>query len=259
MVESKPGGQGVVAARTVMTAPKDGYTLFLGTNSSHAANVHLIKDLGYDPVKDFTLITQFTMNPLLLVVNAELPVRTVQEFVRYARERPSKLNYGTGNTGGMVASQMLKSSAGIDAVGVNYPGTAQATNDLVAGRLHFMMIDPLVIRPFAQSGKVRILGITSKERLASLPDVAPLSELGLPGFDYASWAGLFGPAGLPAEVSQKLTDAFAGAVKDPATVSHLAGQGMIATATHGDAFRSFVRDQIQLWGRLVKETGLSAQ
>jgi tripartite-type tricarboxylate transporter receptor subunit TctC len=259
VVESKPGGQGVVAARTVINAPKDGYTLFLGTNSSHAANVHLIKDLGYDPIKDFTPITQLTMNPLLLAVNAEIPANTVQEFIRYAKERPGKLNYGTGNTGGMVATQMLRSSAGIDAVGVNYPGTAQATNDLAAGRLHFMMIDPLVIRPFAQSAKVRILGITSMERLSSMPEVAPLAELGLPGFDYASWAGLFGPAGLPADVIGKLVQAFSGAARDGANVAHFAGQGMIATATHGDAFAAFVRDQIQFWGRLVKETGLSAQ
>jgi len=98
IVESKPGGQGVVAARTVINAPKDGYTLFLGTNSSHAANVHLIKDLGYDPIKDFTPITQFTMNPLLLAVNAEIPVNTVQEFIRYAKERPGKLKASFAST-----------------------------------------------------------------------------------------------------------------------------------------------------------------
>lgn len=127
-----------------------------------------------------------------------------------------------------------------------------------AGELSFPA-DPLVIRPFAQSGKVRILGITSRARLASMPEVAPLAELGLPGFDYASWAGLFGPAGLPADVTGKLVQAFAGAARDSAIVTHFAGLGMIATATSGDAFTAFVRDQIQLWGRLVKETGLAAQ
>jgi tripartite-type tricarboxylate transporter receptor subunit TctC len=257
VVESKPGAQGVIAARAVVNAPKDGYTLFLGTNSSHAANVYLIKDLGYDPVKDFTPITQFTTNPLLLVVNAEMPVRSLPEFVKYARERPGKLTYGTGNTGGLVAAQLLKVQAGIDALGVNYPGTAQATTDLVAGRLDFMMIDPLVIRPFVQSGKVRILGVTSRQRLPSLPDVAPLAEVGLPDFDYASWGGLFGPAGLPPEVTRRLSQAFTRALTDPATASYFADLGMIANSSSPDAFQLFVQDQIRLWGRLTKDAGLT--
>lgn len=257
--ESRPGGQGVVAARTVINAPKDGYTLLLGTNSSHAANVHLIKDLGYDPLKDFTPITQFTSNPLLLVVSAQTNVRTLSEFIDFARQRPGKLNYGTGNTGGLVATQMLKSLTGIDAVAVNYPGTAQAAQDLAAGRLDFMMIDPLVIRPLVQSGKARVLGITSRERLPSAPEVAPLAELGLPQFDYTSWGGLFGPAGLSPEVTARLTDAFTAAVRDPATVAYFDSLGMISNATHAEAFKAFVADQIELWRRLVRETGLSAQ
>ncbi len=257
--ESRPGGQGVVAARTVINAPKDGYTLLLGTNSSHAANVHLIKDLGYDPLKDFTPITQFTSNPLLLVVSAQTNVRTLSEFIDFARQRPGRLNFGTGNTGGSVATQMLKSLTGIDAVAVNYPGTAQAAQDLAAGRLDFMMIDPLVIRPLVQSGKARVLGITPRERLPSAPEVAPLAELGLPQFDYTSWGGLFGPAGLSPEVTARLTDAFTAAVRDPATVAYFDSLGMISNATHGEAFKAFVADQIELWRRLVRETGLSAQ
>lgn len=258
VVESRPGAQGVVAARAVLNAPKDGYTLFLGTNSSHAANVYMVKDLGYDPVKDFTPITQFTTNPLLLVVNATMPVHTVPEFVRYARERPGKLSYGTGNSGGLVAAQMLKTQAGIDAVAVNYPGTAQALTDLVAGRLDFMMVDPLVIRSMAQTGKVRILGLTSKQRLPSMPDVVPLAEAGLPGYDYASWGGLFGPPGMPADVTRRLNQTFSNAVRDPATVKYFAELGMIATDSTPDAFQSFVKSQVALWGRLTKEAGLSA-
>jgi len=257
VVESRPGAQGVIAARAVLNAPKDGYTLFLGTNSSHAANVYLIKDLGYDPVKDFTPITQFTTNPLLLVVNARLPVRSVQEFVKYARERPGKLSYGTGNSGGLVAAQLLKAQAGIDALGVNYPGTAQATTDLVARRLDFMMIDPLVIRAFAQTGQVRVLGLTSNQKLSSMPEVIPLAEAGLPGYNYASWSGLFGPAGMPPEVTRRLSQAFTKAVTDPATEKFLADLGMITTSSSPEAFQAFVQDQIKLWGRLTRESGLT--
>lgn len=257
VVESKPGAQGVVAARTVLNSLKDGYTLFLGTNSSHAANVYLIKDLGYDPVKDFTPITQFTTNPLLLVVNAQLPVKSVQEFIKYAKERPGRLSYGTGNSGGLVAAQLLKAQTGIDAVGVNYPGTAQATTDLVAGRLDFMMIDPVVIRSFIQTGQVRVLGLTSKQKLSSMPDVMPLADAGLADYNYASWSGLFGPAGMPPEVTRRLNQAFTKAVTDPATEKFLADLGMITTSSSPEAFQAFVQDQIKLWGRLSKEAGLT--
>ncbi|RJG03310.1 Bug family tripartite tricarboxylate transporter substrate binding protein [Noviherbaspirillum sedimenti] len=259
VVESKPGAQGVIAARAVVNSPKDGYTLFLGTNSSHAAYVHLIKQPKYDPIKDFTPISQFTVNPLLLVVNAQLPVHSAQEFVKYAKERPGKLSFGTGNTGGLVAAQLLKAQAGIDAVGVSYPGTAQATTDLVAGRLDFMMIDPLVIRSFVEVGKVRVLGLTSTQRLPSMPEVTPLAEAGLPGYSYASWSGLFGPAGMPPEVTRRLSQAFTKAVTDPATEKYFADLGFIATSSKPEAFHAFVQDQITVWGRLTKEAGLVAQ
>lgn len=256
VVESKPGAQGVIAARAVINAPKDGYTLFLGTNSSHAANVYLIKELGYDPIKDFTPITQLTTNPLLLVVNASMPVTSVPEFIKYAKERPGKLSYGTGNSGGLVAAQMFKAQTGVDAVGVSYPGTAQATTDLVAGRLDFMMIDPLVIRSFVQTGKVRVLGLTSTQKLSSMMEVAPLADSGLPGYNYASWAGVFGPAGMPTDTSRRLSQAFTKAITDPATEKYFADLGMIATSSSPESFQAFVQDQIKLWGRLTKESGL---
>ncbi|MDB5893691.1 MAG: putative Bug-like extracytoplasmic solute binding receptor, family [Rhodoferax sp.] len=257
VIESKPGAQGVIAARTVVHAPKDGYTLLLGTNSSHAANLYLVKDLGYDPLKDFSPITQFTTNPLLLVVNADLPVRNLAEFIKYAKDRPGKLSYGTGNTGGQVAAQLLKAQAGIDAVGVNYPGTAQASTDLAAGRLDFMMIDPLVIRPFVQSGKARVLGLTTRQRLPSMPEAVPLAESGLPNFNYESWAGLFGPADLPPLVAQKLAKAFIAAVNDADTVAYFSSLGMIATPSNPEAFQAFTQDQIKVWAQLAKDSGLS--
>lgn len=258
VVESRPGAQGVVAARAVLNAPSDGYTLFLGTNSSHAANLYMIRNLGYDPVKDFTPITQFTVNPLLLVVKAGMPVHSLSEFIRYAKERPGKLSYGTGNSGGLVAAQLLKAQAGIDAVAVSYPGTAQALTDLVAGRLDFMLVDPLVIRPIAQSGKVRVIGLTSKQRLPSMPEAVPFAQAGLPDYDYASWGGLFGPARMPPAVTQRLNEAFTKAVKDPATEKYFAELGMIATSSTPEAFQAFVQDQIRFWGRLSKEAGLAA-
>ena len=214
VIDNKPGAQSLIATRFVARAPNDGYTLLVGSNTTHAANPYLVKDMGYDPVKDFVPVTLWTINPLMLVVKADLPVRTVQEFVKYAKEHPG-LNYGVGNTGGLVAVQMLKSQTGIEATGVNYQGTAPAATDLAAGRLDFMVTDPGVVRSFVQAGKMRILGITSKQRLSSYPDVAPLAESGLPGYDYASWIGLFAPAGVSPEAVRRINQALCQGVGRP--------------------------------------------
>ncbi|RJG03309.1 Bug family tripartite tricarboxylate transporter substrate binding protein [Noviherbaspirillum sedimenti] len=259
VVENRPGRQGTVASRAVAKAKNDGYTLLLGTNSTHAASVHMFKELGYDPVKDFTPIIRFSINPLVLVVNAEMPVRTLKEFIKYAKERPGKLSYGMGNSGSLVAAQMLKTQAGIDAVGVNYPGNAQAVSDFVGGRLDFMVTDPLIVKPFVQTGKLRILGLTSKQRLATLPDVVPMAEQGLPNYEYVSWVGLFGPAGMPPDVTRRLHDAFAKALAEPDTEKFLAGMGMITAGASPAEFGAYVQDQIKVWGRLTKDAGLLPQ
>ena len=259
VVETRPGAQGTIATRAIARVKNDGYTLLLGTNSTHAASPYLFKDLGYDPVRDFTPITRFTVNPLMLVVTAEMPVRSVQEFIKYAKERPGKLSYGVGNTGSLVASQMLKTQGGIDAVGVNYPGNSQAVTDFLAGRLDFMVTDPMIVKSFVQAGKLRILGLTSKQRLPTFPDVVPMAELGLPNFEYASWIGLFGPAGMPSEVTRKLHEAFAKALAEPESVKFLADIGMIAAGANPAEFGAYVQDQIKVWGHLTRAAGLTPQ
>lgn len=259
IVENKPGAQSMVASRYVAKSPSDGYTLLVGSNTTHSANPYLVKDLGYDPVKDFVPVSLWTLNPLLLVVNADMPVKTLPEFIKYAKDRPGKLNYGVGNTGGLVGVQMLKSQTGIDATGVNYPGTSQAMTDLVGGRLDFMITDPSVVKPFVESGKLRVLGITSKQRLASMPNVAPLAESGLPGFDYASWIGVFAPTGTPPDAIRKLNQAYVKALADPAMVAYLSDNGMIAQSSTPAELNAFVQDQLKLWGQFTKEAGLTPQ
>ena len=257
VIENKPGAQGAIAARLAAVASNDGYTLMMGGNSSHAANVHTMKDPGYDPIKDFTPIIRLTINPQILVVNADLPVRTLQDFIKYARERPGKLSYGIGNAGSLVAAQLLKTQAGIEAVGVNYPGVMQATTDLLAGRLDFIMNDPVVAAPFIQTGKLRVLGVTSAQRLAALPDVAALAELGLRDYDYASWSAVFGPAGLSSEVVKTIHQAFSKVMSDPMIQKFVEDAGIIPSTSTPEELRTFVQDQIRSWGRWAKEAGLT--
>lgn len=256
VVENKPGAQTAVGARFVAKAPNDGYTLLLGGNS-FVANVHMLKEPGYDPLKDFTHISLLGHNPLLLTVNAELPVRTVQEFLKYAKERPGKLNFGTGNAGSLFAAQLLQKQAGFDAVAVNYPGMAQAATDLVAGRLDFLMLDTVIAAPFIQAGKLRALGITSKQRLASFPDIAPLAELGVPGYEWVGWVGLFGPAGMPAAAVRRVNQAVVQVVADPAIGQFMATGGMIPATTTPEQLQAFIQEQIRVWGRWTKDAGLT--
>lgn len=259
VVEARPGGNGTVATRAIARAPADGYTLLLGTNSTHSASVHLFKDPGYDPIRDFTPIIRFTINPLLLVVHSELPARTVAEFITHARSRPGKLSYATGNSGSLVAAQLLKSQTGIDAVGVNYPGNAKAVPDFVSGRIDFMVTDPMIVKSFAEEGKLRILGVTSRRVLSTFPEVKPLAELGLPDFEYVSWIGLFAPAGLPAPITRQLHQAFNAALAEPEIEKFLASIGMIAAGNTPEEFARYVIEQTEVWGRLTRDAGLKPE
>ena len=259
VVENKPGAQAAIAARLVARAAPDGYTLMMGGNSSHAANVHTLKNPGYDPIADFTPIAQLSLNPLMLVVPASLPVRTVKEFIQYARDRPGKLSYATGNSGMLVAAKLLTTQAGIDALAVNYPGAAPATTDLLGGRIDFIMNDPVVAAPFVKRGQLRVLGVTSRQRIALFPDAAPLAEQGLPDYEYASWSAMFAPAGLPADILRKLHQVFVQVMADPGMQAFATSAGIIPQTSSPEQLRAYVQEQIGLWGRWTRVAGLAPE
>jgi tripartite-type tricarboxylate transporter receptor subunit TctC len=256
VVETRPGAQGTLASKAMVTAKPDGYSLLLGTNSTHAASKYIFKNLGYDPIKDFTPIIQLTNNPQLLVISSDLPVNNLKEFIAYARQNSGRLSFGSGNTGSLVAAEMLKRQAGFEAVAVNYQGNSQAIQDFVAGRLDFMVTDPLIVNPFLQGGKIKVLGITTKERLPNFPNVVPLAEQGLPDFEYASWVGLFAPAGLPEKIADQLHEEFAQALIAPDVVQFLTRLGMLPVRKKRSEFSGFVQEQIKLWEKLSSDAGL---
>lgn len=259
IVENKAGAQGSIAASEVSRAQADGYTLLVGTNSTQSANVHLFKKLPYDPARDFLAITQFTMNPLILVVRPDLPAQNVEQLLIYAKEHPGKLNYGTGNTGSLAAAQMLKDMAGIQAMEVPYAGTPQAITDLLAGRLDFMITDISVTRPYIEAGKLRALAVTPRERVESLPDVPTLAESGLPDYEFVAWGGLFAPAGTPEPVIERLNQAFVQALQSEEAVAFFAKQGQQAAPRTPRAFADYVVAQTDLWGELLAAAGQKKQ
>ncbi|ETF02213.1 ABC transporter substrate-binding protein [Advenella kashmirensis W13003] len=259
VVISKASASGLVASSQVARARPDGYTLLLGGNTTMAANVHLFKSLPYDPVKDLVPVTLATINPLVLVVRADLPIGSVQELIDYAKARPGELNYGAGNSGGKVSVALLKSLAGMDATEISYKGASQAALDLVAGRLQFMIVDPVVVDSFIKEGKLRPLAVTTKERLGSMPDVPTMEQAGVKGYEYASWLGYFAPQGTPGEVISSLRDALIKAINSKEATDYFERMGMIKkTSTPGD-LTAFVKDQIATWGKLVKIADLQPQ
>lgn len=254
VVANKAGAQGSIAASEVARSPADGYTLLVGTNSTQAANPYLSDSLPYHPRKDFAAITQFTINPLVLVVRADLPVNNLKEFLAYAKERPGELNFGVGNTGSQVSAQLLNRMAGLKAEGVNYPGSPQAITDLLGGRLHYMVTDVSVVRPHVEAGKLKALGVTTRQPVPALPGVPTIAEAGLPDYEFSSaWGGLFAPAGTSPEILEKLNKAFVTALNTPEAKAFFDKQGQIIAPRSVNEFENYVRQEHETWKELIEQ------
>ncbi|RTL72941.1 MAG: tripartite tricarboxylate transporter substrate binding protein [Hyphomicrobiales bacterium] len=256
IVENKAGANGNLAAQFVAKAAPDGYTLLLATNSSHSANVHLYKTLNFDPVRDFAPVARLTRNPLVLVVNPASGISDLKGLLRAAKEAPSKLNYGTGNTGSHVAVQLLLSLGNIEAVRVPYQGTPQAITDLIGGRIDFVITDVAVVRPFVQSGALRALGVSTAQPLRTLPGVPTIAHAGLPGYDFAAWSGLFAPAGTPDQIVTMLDRAFEAALAGPEADRFFDVVGLEPDPGTPEVLRQHVVTQTEIWGTIIAQTGL---
>jgi tripartite-type tricarboxylate transporter receptor subunit TctC len=256
LVDNKPGANANIGAAEVARAPGDGYTLYLATNSTHSANVHLYNKMPFDPVADFTPIARLTRNPLVMVVAKDFPAKDLKEFIAYAKANPGKLSYGSGNTGSMAAAQLVRSMGSIDAVRISYPGTPQAITDLLGGRIEFIITDVAVTREFINNGSLRALGVTTPQKVASLPDVAPMAAVGLPGYDFAAWSGLFAPKNVPADIVQKLNKAFLQVMATDEAKKFFADIGLEPDVSTPEGLAEHVAKQTELWGRIIKESGL---
>lgn len=259
IVMSKANETGTIGAEQARRAAPDGYTLFLGGNTTMAANVHLIKNLSYDPLRDFAPISLVSINPLVLVVRSDLPIKSVGELVAYAKARPGKMNYGVGNSGGKVAVQLLRSLTGIDAQEVSFKGASQAMMEVAGGRLDFMVVDPMVADTFLKQGSIRALAVTSAQRLPMMNSLPTMAEAGVKGYDYASWLGYYAPKGTPTPIIDKLNDAFVKAIDSQAAQDFFLRTGMIGKSSTPQGLTVFTQEQIATWQRLVKVAGMEAQ
>ena len=258
VVDNRPGAGGMIGQTFVAKAPPDGYTLLLAGGSMAGAH-HVNANMGYDLQRDFSPVSLIETVPWSFVANPALPVRTVQEFIAYAKARPGKLSYGTIGVGQIPywSVRLFNSMAGINALEVPYKGTPEALTDLVAGRLDFYF--PAVVNAVTLKDKARIMAVTSRARSALLPDVPTLAESGLPDYEMPAWRSIMGPAGMPREIVDILNRTMVTALASPDLRDKLAGTGSVAQSSTPDELRKRYADWSNIFGRIAREAGLKPQ
>jgi tripartite-type tricarboxylate transporter receptor subunit TctC len=256
VVEDRPGADGAVAANYVHHQPADGYTLLMGTNSPLSADPFLHKDINYDPVKDFAPVTRVGSFTLMLVVNPNLPVRSVQELVDYAKANPGKLSFASGNTAGIVGGFTLAHWAGINFLHVPYKSTPPAIEDVIAGRVSMMFADFTVAMPHVAAGAVRALAVTRIKRSALFPDLPTLDEAGLKGFNLDAWAGLVAPAGTPPEIVAKLNGTLRKIIDSPDVQAKFKNVGFEGFSSTPDELGDYIKAQLAEWKKMVADANI---
>jgi len=259
VLDNRGGANGNLGAEIVAKAPADGYTLLLA-NSSLTISAGLYARLPFAGLADFSPISLIGTTPSLLATNPSVPARTVKEFVALAKARPGKLSYGSSGIGSTMhlGAALLQSMAGLDMVHVPYKGGGPAIADALSGQTDFVFTNPVGVLSQVKAGKPNALAVTSKKRLAILPDVPTFEESGYPGLLSSTMYGLLGPAGLPRDVVMKLNAAVAAAVARKELAGHLVELGYEMESNTPEQFAAFLRDDAAQWLRLIKLTGASA-
>jgi tripartite-type tricarboxylate transporter receptor subunit TctC len=259
VIENKPGANGAIAAAYVARAAPDGYTLFLSTNSPHSAAPTLNKTVAYDPVKDFVPITRVGSYTLMLVLNPDVPAKSIPELIAYAKANPGKLSFASGNTSGVVAGETLKSWAGINIVHVPYKSAPPAINDLLGGRVSMMFTDLTTGMPHVKAGALRALAVTRMQRSKLVPELPTLHEAGVANFDMDSWAAMFAPANTPPEIVTRLNRELRKIIDNPEINAKIAAMGFEAFSSSPGELGDFVKVQLDKWTKMIKDAGIQPE
>ncbi|WP_420997217.1 Bug family tripartite tricarboxylate transporter substrate binding protein [Cupriavidus sp. 30B13] len=258
VVDNRAGAFGGIAAQTVARAAPDGYTLFMTTNTTQAANPHLLKKLPYDPIKDFAPVSLLTKGYQLLVVNPQVKANSVGELVALAKKEPGKMSYGSGSSSAQVAAELFQQVTGSKFTYVPYKANPQAVIDLVAGQTDMMIVDLAASLPQVKAGKLRALGISSPKRSALVPGVPAIAET-LPGYEAGYWNALYAPANTPAPVVQQLSDLMRRAMASPAVRQVVDQTGMEVALSTPDELARFQLAELGRWGQIIKTAGIKPE
>ena len=260
VIDNRGGAGGTTAAEAAAKSPADGYTLFFGTMGTHAINAALYPKLRYDPLKDFSPISLTHTTPRVLEVGPSVPAKTVAELIALAKAKTGGLSYGSAGNGSSshLSGALFELLAGVDMVHVPYKGSSPLLVDVLAGRVDMTFDSYTVYEEHIKAGKVRALGVTSAKRMAALPQVATIAELGLKGYDVSNWLGLFAPAGTPKEVVAALHAAVGKAMATPALRAQLTALGIEPAFNTPDEFTALIKAELPKWAEIVKKSGATA-
>jgi tripartite-type tricarboxylate transporter receptor subunit TctC len=258
VIENRAGASAAIGTEMLAKSPPDGYTIMMGY-SAHATNPIFSPKLPYDTTKDFAAIAHVGYIPLILVVNASLPVNSVKELIDMAKAKPGQLQFASGGAGAgaHLSGELLKVTAHVDVIHVPYKGNAPALTDLLGGQVTMMFDTITTALPHVKSGKLKALAVTSPKRSPLAPDVPTMIESGLPEFDISAWYVMFAPAGTPKDVLQRLNAEVNKAIADPDVRKTLGEQGVEFTGGTPEQAEAFVRGEVDRWGRIIKTRGMS--
>jgi tripartite-type tricarboxylate transporter receptor subunit TctC len=257
VVENRPGAEGSIGLNLISKAPPDGYALGMGSSGNLTILPHIMKNLPYDPIRDFVAISNTAMVPYVLTVNVAVPAKTVQELVVLARKRKGFMSYASGASTSRLAAEMFKSMAKVDIVYVPYRGTAPALVDVAGGQVDMMIADQGLVRPLAKSGKLRMLATTGPKRLRLLSDLPTMSESGLRGYEIASWSGVMAPAGTPREIVNRLHRAIAAGMRAADLQPVFDDMGYEPVGDTPEQFATMIRAEFAKFGKVVREAHIT--
>ena len=259
VVDDKPGASGIIGAQAVAKAAPDGYTVFITTNTTHAANQHLYKQLPYDAVTDFAPVAGLAKGYQIMVVNPHVPAKRVADFIALAKKSPGKLSFGEGSSSARVAVELFQQMTGTRLNHVPYKSNPLAITDLLGGHIDMMIVDMPTGLPQVQAGKLTALAVTSKERSPQAPQLPTIDEAGVKGYEMTYWFAAYVPAKTPQPVIRRLNELLVKAIGTESAKAFFAKNGLVPFTTTPDELAKFQAAETQKWGRIITSAGIQPE
>ena len=243
----------------VLSQPADGYTIVIGTNTTHAANASLFKKLPYDPVTDFVPISGVIVGGVVLAVSPSLGVNNVQELIALAKQRPGKLTFGSGNSSSRAGGEVMKDLGGINILHIPYKTLPMAITDVIGGQIDMVFGDAPAVMPLVRSGKLRALGVSTRARMPGYETIPTIAEQGVAGYEVSGWLGAFAPKGTPTDVAERLNQLIAGIMRTPEAAKYFGENAWTPIPGSREDLAAFQRAELARWARLVKSAGIEPE
>ncbi|MCY1169272.1 MULTISPECIES: Bug family tripartite tricarboxylate transporter substrate binding protein [Polaromonas] len=259
VVDNKPGANSFIGAQVAAKAKADGYTVFITTNTTQSANEHLFKKLPYDPVRDFAPLTALGRGGQIMVVNPALPVKSVGDFIALAKSKPGKMSFGSGSSSSRVAGELFKQMTGTYILNIPYKSNPPAVTDLLGGQIDMMITDMATGLPQVKAGKLKALGVSTRQRSPLAPEVPTIAEAGVKGYEMTYWFAAYAPAGTPADVVAKLSDMLVKAAHSSSAAPFYQSSGTEIFTSSPEELRKFQAEETLKWGRIIKGAGIEPE